>query len=200
MPAARAGIAPALEEESPRNIAGRAHAVNVLTGMPRLWVVLLHRVLFGLTAIFRRSALKKLTTLSFIYFAEWSYMKRVPPKRGRRLGRTQMLFQSNFSGSWSAYLDAFVYVLPTQTWSVWVKCYDFPGTKCATPFKEWARAHDVECLHYWSAYPEASVTEVDAALGLVEAAREFHAKSADLDDAAWRASFDAFLTKNQLKL
>lgn len=181
-------------------MAGRAHAITVITAMKPFWP-LLHRILFAITALRRRSTLAGLTKLSFIYFAEWSYLRRVPPNEsGVELDRSQLLFQSNFAGSWADYLDAFAYVIPLQTGSVWKGNYGFPGTQPATHFKDYARAHEVEASHYWSAYPEATTTEVLSALEVAAAARRFDAGNRELDGAAWRTAFDRFLGENQESL
>jgi hypothetical protein len=189
-----------LHDESPGNLAGRAHAVTVISGMKPFWP-LIHRILFAITALWRRRTLAGLTKLSFIYFAEWSYIGRVPPDgSGMRLDRKQMLFQSNFSGSWADYLDAFAYVIPAQTGSVWAGSYRFPGIQPATGFKRWAREHEVEAAHYYCAYPDATITEIVSALDLVEKANAFEAETRTLDDEAWRAAFETFLTRNQDQL
>ncbi len=84
-------------------------------------------------------------------------------------GARRMLFLSNYDGPWTAYLDAFSTV--NGVTAVWGNTRGFPrpfllvadGARRVRALKEFGRAMQVESLLWYSAYPELSVTDIDAA-------------------------------------
>ena len=73
----------------------------------------------------------RLAQLSFIHFARWTLVRRVPynrpPQPARRLHYAHLFFESNFNGGWEEYIDAFSYVLGFGMWCAWGSSYGFPG-------------------------------------------------------------------------
>jgi len=83
--------------------------------------------------------------------------------------RRRLLFLTNYDGPWDAYLDDFVEV-PGVT-AVWGNAAGFPrpflligdGARDEQRFKAYARASQLETLTWYSAYPNLSVIDIQAA-------------------------------------
>lgn len=125
-----------------------------------------------------------LRKLSFIHFAQWSFVNDLPfngaPQRRERLRYTYLYFESNFNGTTEDYLDAFAYALPMRIRSTWSGSFGFPGPLPTEPFKKYVGDNDFKADHYYSAYPDASTTEILAALRLHKRWTAFQAESAEL--------------------
>ena len=160
-----------------RNVAGRAIAITVFSTC-RWWARPYLTALFWYSRL-RPSSRAKLARLSFIHFARWTLIKRVP---GRRLRYDHLFFESNFNGGWEEYIDAFSHILTKGMKKFWGSSYGFPGALPTAPFKAYIRQHEVEVSHYWSAYPHASTTMITAALALDARLDAFAAEAAGL----WR--------------
>jgi hypothetical protein len=176
------------------NEQGRAHAltlVNTLRPGGHAWL----RFLFGLTSFL---PLAKLTLLRLrrIHFGRWTLISRLPPT-GRRPPRPLMLFESNFSGGFASYIDAFAYVFPHGMWLIWGSSAGYPGSVPAGPFKEWIQDHEYVASHYYAAYPEATTRDILAALEVDQPLREFQLRFADAGPAEFRAEFDRLLASLQ---
>jgi hypothetical protein len=89
-----------------------------------------------------------------------------PPAPPERWHHAYLLFESNFNGRWDEYIDAFAYVLGRRMSMIWGGAYGFPGPRPAEPFKRYIRDHELPASHFYSAYPEATATTVQAALEL----------------------------------
>ena len=104
------------------NEIGRATAITVLTPVRPGWAKLWLRPLFRLGEIFPK-LLSTLQRLSFIHFARWTIVDRLPPdappadEDAPRY--TYLYFESNFNGSWDHYIDAFSNVVPRDLTAVW---------------------------------------------------------------------------------
>ncbi len=98
-------------------------------------------------------------TLSFIHFARWGLIRRLPDfgQPRERLRHPLFMFESNYNGSFEAYIDAFAQVLGKGMSAFWGSSYGFPGPLPVRPFKEYIRANEFVTAHYYSAYPTASV-------------------------------------------
>ena len=156
------------------SLAGRGTPLTVLTPMPRRWVPLLRGFLFLRHLMGAPQDLKR---MSFIHFAHWSVIPRFPGQQ-RRSRYAYLLFRSDFNGAWSKYIDAFSIRIPKRMALIWGWSYGFPGALPPEPFRGYIRANDLEVDHYYSAYPDAGVTEITAALR-VRAAYERHLGTAE---------------------
>ena len=90
----------------PRNVDGQAICITVFSTVKwwgRVWLPLVF-----LYARLVPSAHGTLARLSFIHFARWTLVKRLPEQR---LRRPHLFFESNFNGGWEEYIDAFSHIL-----------------------------------------------------------------------------------------
>lgn len=174
-----------LGEAEDVNILGRVCALTTLNTIRPYGVPLL-RVLF-LVGTHVPALLRTLRRLSFIHFARWTIVDRIP---GEDLRHTHLLFESNFNGTWSQYIDAFSYVVPNELGAIWRWCYGFPGPIPAEPFKGFIARHEHPAAHYYAAYPEASATMVMGSLEVRRQLDRLRARAQDMSaaefDEAWR--------------
>jgi hypothetical protein len=98
-----------------------------------------------------------------------------------------MYFESNFNGGWEEYIDAFSHILTFGMAAFWGSSFGFPKALPVGPFKEYITENETAASHYYSAYPEATVTMIKAALELDE-------KLAPLKRGAERMSPEDFQT------
>jgi hypothetical protein len=178
----------------------RSQAVTIISPVHRWWAVWL-RLTWPLAD---RLALVKrpLVRLSFIHFAHWSLVRRMPSgargPRGRALPHPYLLFQSNFDDDLNAYIDAFSLVVPWRMRAMWQGVFGFPGPRPVDRFLSFVLTRATPTNYYYCAYPEASSTMVAGALRLSDCHRRFAAESAALDDATFAARYADFLTQTQL--
>jgi hypothetical protein len=173
-----------------RNVDGQAIAITVFSSVKwwgRLWLP----AFFWYARHFPR---KTLAELSFIHFARWSIVTRLP---GSKLRHPQLFFESNFNGGWEEYIDAFSHVLTQGMTFFWGSSRGYPKPLPVAPFKAYIKSHEIEASHFWSAYPDSTSTMVQGALkadaALEELLKTTQGASPDEFAAAWRA----FLTEVQ---
>lgn len=151
-----------------RNVRGQAIAITVFSTIRwwgRVWLPLLF-------AVTRRipSLTETLRELSFIHFARWSIVWKLPyngePQSKKRLRYPHMYFESNFNGGWKEYIEAFSNILTKGMKIFWGSSFGFPGPVPVDPFKDYIRSNEIEADHYYSAYPEATATQVQRAIAL----------------------------------
>ena len=112
--------------------------------------------------IFNKGSLGGIPT---IHFARWVL-----------LGDGQLLFFSNYDGSWDNYLGDFVDRAASGLTGVWSNTEDFPPTRLLTGqgarqvefFKAWTRAYQIPTQLWYSAYPDNTVVNVRDALATLE--------------------------------
>ena len=181
------------DEAGERNVSGQAHALTAVSQLRPLGRIAV-RVYF---AFGRRFPIlgRKLRALSFIHAARWTIVERLPGHG--RLRSPMLLFESNFNGDWAAYIDAFAYVIPERMAGVWATSWGWPGARPAGPFKAYIRRNELVASHYFAAYPDATVTEVLAALELRDAYDAFAAESASMTPGEFDRAWTAFLTQVQ---
>lgn len=178
----------------------RAQAVTIISPVRRWWALWL-RLTWPLAD--RMSLVKRpLLRLSFIHFAHWSLVRRMPAGRAgaRRLPHPYLLFQSNFDDDLYAYIDAFSLVVPGRMRAMWQGVFRFPGPRPVDRFLSFIVARTTPVQHYYCAYPEASTSMITAALRLSERHRRFALQTAELDDEAFAVRYAGFLADNQLLL
>ena len=180
-------------EEHSRNVAGAAHALTAVSQLrPRgKWLV---RAYFRLGRTFPVLG-RKLRALSFIHAARWTIVEDLPGHG--RLNAPMLLFESNFNGDWAQYIDAFAYVIPERMAGVWWTSWGWPGARPAGPFKSYIRRNEHTALHYYAAYPDATVTEICAALDLERAYEDFRRRTQGMNRSEFDAAWQAFLREVQ---
>lgn len=119
-----------------------------------------------------------------IHFARWV---RLP-------GTKQLVFMSNYDGSWESYLEDFIARLRQGLTSVWSNTLNFPrttnlirgGAEDGARFKRWARRQQMPTRLWFSAYPELTAHRIR----LNALVRHGFASAADEEEAAkWLAHF-----------
>src|SRR3954447_21306041 len=178
------------------NVEGKATAITVLTPVRPGGPLLLSLVFWAGRNI--TATLKKLQTLSFIYYARWAVIERFPDEgEGERLHHTYLLFESNFNGTWDQYIDAFSEVVALRMKAIWGTSHGFPGPIPVEPSKAYIRRNEYIANHYWSAYPGASTTEIIAAQRVAAALEAFTQRSDGLAPDAFAAAYAELLTEVQ---
>jgi len=180
----------------------RAQAVTIISPVHRWWALWL-RMTWPLAD--RSAPIKRpLLRLSFIHFAHWSLVSRMPagaPRgRARKLPHPYLLFQSNFDDDIDAYIDAFALVVPWRMRAMWQGVFRFPGPRPVDRFLSFIVERTTPAQYYYCAYPEASSTMVLAALRLSELHHRLAAEAGSLDDAAFAMRYADFLAQSQLLL
>ena len=184
-----------------RNVDGQAIAITVFSalkwwGRPYLWFVFLIRRL-------RPDPNSPLVRLSFIHFARWTVVKRIPHNEGaprEKLRYKRLFFESNFNGGWEEYIDAFSHILTSGMTKLWGSSYGFPKPLPTAPFKDYIRRNEIEASHFYSAYPDATKSMVSAALDLDAKLAEFKERACDLEPEQFAREWRAFLTEVQADL
>ncbi len=180
----------------------RAQPVTIISPVRRWWALWLRLTWPGAN---RQELVKRpLLRLSFIHFAHWSLIERMPSgrhaARRRRLPHPYLLFQTNFDDDLDAYIDAFALVVPWRMRAMWHGVFRFPGPRPVDRVLSFINQRTTPTQYYYCAYPRASTTMITASLSLAEHHRRFAAETAGLDDAAFATRYADFLTQTQLLL
>jgi hypothetical protein len=124
---------------------------------------------------------RPLAELSFIHYARWAVLDEVPAADGvgprKRLESRYLLFESNYNGGLEEYLDTFTAVIPHRLSRLWGCCFQFEETVKradyaegegfpAWAFRRYVAANELTVLHFYAAYPEATMIDVRQALAL----------------------------------
>lgn len=184
---------------SSRNIDGQAIAITVFSTI-KWWGRLFLPILFTVTKR-TPSLTKTLIDLSFIHFARWSLIDEIPyngaPQPKQKLKYTHMYFESNFNGGWEEYIDAFSHILTSGMAAFWGSSYGFPKALPVSPFKVYIQQNEIAACHYYSAYPEATITMVSASLELDEKLAPLKRNAKKMDPEAFAAAYANMLTDAQ---
>jgi hypothetical protein len=146
---------------------------------------------------------RPLAELAFIHYARWSVLEAVPAPDGsgarRQLASSYLLFESNYNGSLGEYLNAFTDVIPYRLARLWGTCREFEETvqnaegadddRLLPPwaFRNYVERNELTVLHFYAAYPEATMIDVRQALAVAEERRRARRLSGrELDDAVRR--------------
>ena len=150
---------PEWHDDLPGNVLGTAHAFTAFAPMP-WWAVPMLKFKLGIVKLLPTTDLRR---HHFVYFGRWTLLPRVPGtgKRGDRY----VLIETNFNGSFSDYLDTLSVALWTNLTRIWGRCYECPpNMQPPSSFRRWARRHELPAQHYFCAYPEATVKQIEMAL------------------------------------
>jgi hypothetical protein len=182
-----------------RNVDGQAIAITVFSTIKwwgRIWLP----VLFFVAAHFPKLT-DTLRKLSFIHFARWSIVKKLPyngePQIKQRLRHPHMYFESNFNGGWEEYIDAFSHILTRGMTVFWGSSYGFPKPLPTAPFKRYIQCNETVACHYYSAYPDATSTMVQRALELDGKLAPLKRNAATMDPDEFAAAYKRLLTDVQ---
>ena len=192
-------------DRSDANECGHAHALTALTPLKRWgppWLLFYFTVRRKFPRLGNWLG-RELKRLSFIHFGRWTIIKDLPQNTdapAERLNYPYLLFESNFNGRWDQYIDAFSYVLGRRMDLIWKSSFGFPGAKPAEGFKAYIRSSEHDASHYYSAYPEATVTTVCSALALDEPLAELAHAAHLLDAELFERRYRTFLTRFQRHL
>jgi hypothetical protein len=135
------------------------HLASITTIKPgKFRLFTLKIVLFAANLLARTSNKGKLSGIPSIHFAHWSI-----------INNKQLLFLSNFDGSWSSYLDDFIDKASPGLTGIWSNTVGFPetrylvldGARDELRFKAFARSMQVPSLVWYSAYPDLTVQNID---------------------------------------
>lgn len=187
------------------NVAGKAYGMNVVTPL-RWWTALWQKLIFWVVVKTFPYFLKGLLTLSLIHYARWTIINRwsfprldtSQPKED--LTYSYMLFESNFNGSWDQYIDSFSFAIPSGLDMFWRWNIKYPKSIPLHDFYHYIRFNQVECDHYYNAYPLAAANDVKSAKTLYTNLQSFAASSAALNDQEFMAAYEQFLASNQHSL
>jgi hypothetical protein len=184
---------------------GRATALAVLSPLPRFWVRPLKTLLWVKS---RLGPDKMLRRLEFIHVAHWNLIEHFPGETSPTR-YAYLMFASNFNGSWLDYLDDFSVTIPQKMTLLWGSSFGFPGSIPPRPFTDYIRRNDKPLNHYYSAYPQASTTEIASALrveagfsgagGLKETLNDF-ADLVSMSDEALLKAWEGYLSGVQRDL
>jgi hypothetical protein len=181
------------------NVDGQAIAITVFSTfkpLGRLWLPLV----FWFATTFPKAS-GTLARLSFIHFARWTLVRKIPfngpPQRAEKLGFPHMYFESNFNGGWEEYIDAFSHILTRGMKIFWRTSYGFPQPLPTGPFKDYIRANEIVASHFYGAYPEATTTLVLSALELAPKLEAFKARARNMSPEAFAEQWQVFLADVQ---
>jgi len=144
---------------STENQIAQNHLASITTIKPgKFRLNTLKSVLFAVNLAARVSNKGTLSGIPSIHFAHWSV-----------INDTQLLFLSNFDGSWTSYLDDFIDKASLGLTGVWTNTVGFPetrflvldGARDEPRFKAFARSMQVPSLVWYSAYPALTVQNID---------------------------------------
>ena len=158
------------------------HLASIIAVKPGLFRgTVLRLVLFVINLAARLIYTKgRLGRLSSIHFAHWAIID----------GGRNLLFLSNFDGSWESYLDDFIEKAHSGLTAVWTNGVGFPRTRWligdgasdGEAFKAWARISQLPSLVWYQAYPMRSVQHIDQSSLLADG---LHAALTTTEEKVW---------------
>lgn len=112
-----------------------------------------------------RSSSGSLMGISTIHFARWVIIDN-----GKNL-----LFESNYDGSWESYIDDFIDFASVGMNGIWGSAINFPtgGCRDVEGFKQIIRYYQVPTQVFYSAYPDTTVKNTLNDLELSQAVEQF---------------------------
>lgn len=184
------------------NVAGKAYGMNVLTPL-RWWTAIWQKLIFWVVVKTFPYFLKGLLTLSLIHYARWTIINRwsfprldkSQPKE--KLTYSYMLFESNFNGSWDQYIDSFAFAIPSGLNMFWRWNIKYPKSIPLQDFYNYIRFNQIECDHYYNAYPLASANDVKSARTLLSNLQSFESSCQTLTDDEFMTAWQQLLADNQ---
>jgi hypothetical protein len=183
----------------PRNVDGQALAITVFSTV-KWWGRLYLPILWFLAKRVPKLT-ETLRQLSFIHFARWSFVTKIPyngpPQPRQKLRYAHMYFESNFNGGQEEYIDAFSHVLTTNIAVFFGSSFGFPKALPVGPFKAYIAANATDASHFFSAYPDATISMITAALELEDKLAPLRQSAKHLDPGDFAAAYRKLLTDAQ---
>jgi len=183
----------------PRNVDGVAIAITVFSTV-KPWGRAFLPVLFRLSICVPKLT-ATLVRLSFVHFARWSLVKQIPyngpPQPKQKLCYAHMYFESNFNGGWEEYIDAFSHIMTSGMAAFWGSSFGFPKALPVGPFKEYISENESGASHYYSAYPQATITMIRSALQLDARLAPLKRDAERMDPEAFQAAYTKMLSDVQ---
>lgn len=126
--------------------------ITAIASVPAANVPRLKAALAGLNA----SSASTIGRISTIHFARWALIDN----------ETRLLFCVEFDGSFDAYIEEFVAKGADGLDLIFGNCEGYPagGARNIEAFKAYIHAHDFGALLFYSAYPAATVKDVQTSL------------------------------------
>lgn len=186
------------------NINGKVYAMNVITPMKPWKTWLLRGFFFILGHV--KSLQSDLINLHFIQFARWVIVPRHAfpflggNQRREELQYDYLLFFSNFNGTWNQYIDAFSAVLSKGLNLIWRWSEKFPGSVPVTPFKNYITSVQYDTDYYFSAYPEATINDVESAHIVQNEVSALASSASTMPPNEFRRAYQQFVLKVQTHL
>jgi Dyp-type peroxidase family len=124
----------------------------------------------------------KLANIGTIHFARWILLP----------GTSQLLFLSNYGGSWESYLEDFIIKAHEGLTAIWSNTRGFPraknlfdeGATHGSLFKTWARRHQLPTRFWYTAYPDLTTSRIRTNAAI---RRGLAAARSEADAANWLA-------------
>ena len=161
--------------EQMQSESSRTNALTVISPIRPGWTPFA-RVVLGVLPQTPWGAGTELEELRFIQSARWALITDLPTATGRvGLKYDYLFFESNFNGTLAAYLEAFADILAPKMRLIWNSSFGFPNMPQdasrpvwrrlgrpipGRPFVDYVLGASVPEQHFYSAYPDASATEV----------------------------------------
>lgn len=116
-----------------------------------------------------------------------------PPQVRDSLQSAYLIFVSNFDGDLEPYLQSMLDLMSSEAEEVWGLCVGFPGTADRDEFFAYLLHNQIDTTFFVSAYPGATVPQVDSSLKLRRRVADFAIAAQAMEAAelmaAWRADF-----------
>jgi len=186
------------------NINGKAYAMNAITPMKWWKTPVLRLFLFLLGVVLPLQ--KDLKNLSFIHFARWVIVRRtqfpvLAQNQARdRLKHDYLFFFANFNGTWNQCMDTFSTVLANGIDLIWRWSEKYPGTKPSTQFKRYIASVQFVTDYYYTAYPNATASDVKAAHRVQDALVYIAGRSKGLSPEEFERAYLKFVVSVQCDL
>jgi len=111
-------------------------------------------------------------------------------------GTRQVVFLSNYDGSWESYLEDFVNLVPYGPTAIWSNCLGFPRTRLlfgagaadGDRFRRWVRRHQIPTAFWYAAYPDLPLGRIRTNAAI---RKGIAAARTDTEARAWLALFGA---------
>jgi hypothetical protein len=148
--------------------------------------------------------LQRLRELSFIHFARWTVITRIPRNGGQhppeRLAHPLLLFEADFDGDWDEYIAAFSLAVGPRIWAIWGTSVGFPGPLPSEAFQAYVREQEKPVAVHFSAFQDATTTRIVTALDLADRFATARPELTAGSDAEFAAHWRSFLTEVQKAL
>jgi len=129
-----------------------------------------------------------------VHFARWVIVPQLvevgpPPKVPDRLNNEYLMFSADVDGELEPLLEALRTEIPEVMDAVYSHCVAYPGTADRDGFQRYFRHNQIETTFPFSAYPDATVSEVREALELRRRLIDLAVRAQELDPAGLQEAY-----------